>query len=417
MADVIQSAVNDANKQIVEENELKLAAEPKVNFSEDAAVIEKVLMGEGDLDFSVEVELLPKFEIADHTGIVLTREIAEPSEAEIDEAINRMAATSRPFTPRGEKEKAREGDRVTIDFVGTMQGIAFPGGTGSDVDLVLGSGQFIPGFEEQLVGAMAGDSRVVQVTFPENYQSVDLAGNAAEFAVSVKAVAEPGELALDDEFAKKFGLESVAKLREAVKGSLQEELTEQSRLKIKRQLLDQLDAVYDFELPPTMLQTEFDLVWQQVAGDMQRSGKTFAEGEEEATREDYRRIAARRVRLGLVLAEIGQKVKVKIDDAEITQAIVARARQFPGQEKQVFEYYRKNPEAIADVRAPLFEEKVVDHLIAGAAVTEKKVGREELFADPDSGEAKLEKPKKAKAKKSDENKKSDGGKADETKAD
>jgi trigger factor len=298
-----------------------------------------------------------------------------------------------------------------------MQGIAFPGGTGSDVDLVLGSGQFIPGFEEQLVGAMAGDSRVVQVTFPENYQSVDLAGNAAEFAVSVKAVAEPGELALDDEFAKKFGLESVAKLREAVKGSLQEELTEQSRLKIKRQLLDQLDAVYDFELPPTMLQTEFDLVWQQVAGDMQRSGKTFAEGEEEATREDYRRIAARRVRLGLVLAEIGQKVKVKIDDAEITQAIVARARQFPGQEKQVFEYYRKNPEAIADVRAPLFEEKVVDHLIAGAAVTEKKVGREELFADPDSGEAKLEKPKKAKAKKSDENKKSDGGKADETKAD
>jgi trigger factor len=302
---------------------------------------------------------------------------------------------------------------VTIDFVGTMQGIAFPGGTGSDVDLVLGSGQFIPGFEDQLVGAKAGDSRTVKVTFPENYQSVDLAGKDAEFAVTVKAVAAPGELALDDEFAKKFGLESVAKLREAVKGSLQEELSEQSRLKIKRQLLDQLDTEYDFDLPPTMLQTEFDLVWQQVAGDMQRSGKTFEADEEEKARAEYMRIAARRVRLGLVLAEIGQKVKVKIDDAEITQAIVARARQFPGQEKQVFEYYRKNPDAIADVRAPLFEEKVVDHLIAGAAVTEKKVSREELFADPDSDEGKAEKPKKAKAKKSEDSKKSEDKKKGE----
>lgn len=401
MADVIQNTVNDANRKIVDENELKLAAEPKVTFTEDQTVIEKVLAGEADLDFSVDVEILPKIVIQDHGDISLTREVAQVTDAEVDAAIERMAASSRPFAPRGEKEKAKQGDRVTIDFVGTMQGVAFNGGTGSDVDLVLGSGQFIPGFEEQLVGAKAGDQKTVSVTFPETYQVVDLAGKPAEFAVTVKAVAAPGEFTLDDEFAKRFGLESVEKLREAVRGSLQEELTEQSRLKIKRQLLDALDAVYTFDLPPSMLEQEFNVVWNQVTSDMARAGQSFGEGEEEKAREEYRGIAARRVRLGLVLAEIGQKVQVKIEDKELTEAIVARARQFPGQEKQVFEYYRKNPEAIADIRAPLFEEKVVDHLISSAKVTEKTVSREELFADPESAEApaKAEKPKKAKAAK------------------
>jgi len=401
MAEVVQNAVNDANKKIVDDAGTRLAAEPKVNMPEDQALIEKVLAGEAGLDFSVDVELLPTIEIVDHSGIAVVKSVAEVPAKDVDEAIERMASANRPFSPRGEKEKAKDGDKLTIDFVGKIDGVAFEGGTGGDVDLVLGSGQFIPGFEEQLVGAKAGDKKLVKVSFPAGYQAEHLAGKAAEFDVTVKAVAAPGELKIDDELAKKFGLDTVEKLREAVKESLSEELKDATRQKMKRQLLDGLDKLYTFDLPPTMLEEEFNAVWRQVNADMQRAGETFdAEGGEAKARDEYRAIAARRVRLGLVLAEVGQKAEIKVEDAEITQALVLRARQFPGQEKQVFEYYRKNPQALAEIRAPLFEEKVVDHLLSGVKVTEKTVTREELMADdePEAAE-KAEKPKKAPAKK------------------
>ena len=405
MADVVQNAVNDANKQIVEEGDVRLAAEPKVNFTEDQAIIDKVLAGEADLDFSIDVELLPKIEIVDHTGISVIKEIAEVPAADVDEAIQRMASANRPFAPRGEKDKAQDGDKLTIDFVGTLDGVPFEGGTGGDVDLVLGSGQFIPGFEEQLVGVKTGDQKTVKTMFPENYQATNLAGKAAEFAVTVKAIQAPGDLVIDDELAKKFGLDDVIKLRDAVKESMGEELKEQTRQKMKRQLLDGLDKLYTFDLPSTMLEEEFAAVWRQVLADMQRAGQSFegdADGEAKA-REEYRVISARRVRLGLVLAEVGQKAEIKIEDNEITQALVARARSFPGQEKQVFDYYRKNPQALAEIRAPLFEEKVVDHLLAGVKVTEKTVTRAELMADDEAEAAEpAEKPKKAKAKKAED---------------
>jgi trigger factor len=400
MADVVQNAVTDANKQIVDESGARLAAEPKVNLPEDQAVIEKVLAGEADLDFSVDVELLPTITIVDHSGIEVVKETAEVPAKDVDEAIERMAAANRPFEPRGEKDKAKDGDKLTIDFAGKIDGVAFEGGTGGDVDLVLGSGQFIPGFEEQLVGAKTGDKKLVKVAFPADYQAEHLAGKAAEFDVTVKGVAAPGELKIDDELAKKFGLDDVTKLREAVKESLSEELKDQTRQKMKRQLLDGLDKLYAFDLPPTMLEEEFNAVWRQVNADMNRAGETFdADGGEEKAREEYRVIANRRVRLGLVLSEIGQKAEIKVEDNEVTQALVLRARQFPGQEKQVFEYYRKNPQALAEIRAPLFEEKVVDHLLAGVKVTEKKVSREELMADDEPEAEKSEKPKKAAAKK------------------
>ena len=401
MAEVVQNAVNDANKKIVDDAGTRLAAEPKVNMPEDQALIEKVLAGEAGLDFSVDVELLPTIEIVDHSGIAVVKSVAEVPAKDVDEAIERMASANRPFSPRGEKDKAKDGDKLTIDFVGKIDGVAFEGGTGGDVDLVLGSGQFIPGFEEQLVGAKAGDKKLVKVSFPAGYQAEHLAGKAAEFDVTVKAVAAPGELKIDDELAKKFGLDTVEKLREAVKESLSEELKDATRQKMKRQLLDGLDKLYTFDLPPTMLEEEFNAVWRQVNADLQRAGETFdAEGGEAKARDEYRAIAARRVRLGLVLAEVGQKAEIKVEDAEITQALVLRARQFPGQEKQVFEYYRKNPQALAEIRAPLFEEKVVDHLLSGVKVTEKTVTREELMADdePEAAE-KAEKPKKAPAKK------------------
>lgn len=403
MADVIQNAMNDANKKIVEDAGVRLAAEPKVNLTEDQGEIEKILAGQADLDFSVDVELLPTIEIVDHSGISVVKEVAEVPAADVDEAIQRMASANRPYAPRGEKEKAKDGDKLTVDFVGTLDGVAFEGGTGGDVDLVLGSGQFIPGFEEQLVGVKAGEKKVVKTMFPENYQATNLAGKAAEFAVTVKAIQAPGDLVIDDELAKKFGLDNVEKLREAVKESMGEELKEQTRQKMKRQLLDGLDKLYTFDLPSTMLEEEFAAVWRQVTADMQRAGQSFGEGEEETARAEYRTIATRRVRLGLVLAEIGQKAEIKIEDNEITQALVQRARSFPGQEKQVFDYYRKNPQALAEIRAPLFEEKVVDHLLSGVKVSEKTVTRAELMADdePEAAE-KAEKPKKAKAKKADD---------------
>lgn len=409
MADVVQNTISDAQKKVVEDNSIRLANEPKVNLTEDKDVIEAVLEGKRDLDFSIDVEVLPKIEVMDHSGIALVREVAEVPASEIDETITRMAAAQRPFSPAPEGSVTTDGDKVTIDFAGSINGIPFPGGTAEGADLVLGSGQFIPGFEEQLIGFKAGDKTVVKVSFPEDYQAVDLAGKAAEFACTIHAIQKPGEMAIDDELAKKFGLDSVEKLREAIAESMSAEMKDQSRQKLKRKLLDQLDSLYTFELPPTMLEQEIAAVWNQVAQDMQREGKSFAgdpEGEAKA-REEYARIAARRVRLGLVLAEIGERNQVKVNDDEITQALIQRARQFPGQEKQVLEFYRKNPQALAEVRAPLFEEKVVDLILAGIAITDKPVSRDELMsADDATGEAaaedaKAEKPKKAKAKKAD----------------
>lgn len=404
MAEVVQNTVTDANRKIAEEAGTRLASEPKVNFPEDEALIDKVLKGESDLDFAVDVEILPKIEIADHSGITLVRETAEVPEADIEDAITRMAAAQRSFSPRASGEAAMDGDKVTIDFAGSINGIPFDGGTAEGADLVLGSGQFIPGFEAQLVGAKPGESRVVKVTFPETYQSVDLAGKAAEFAVTVHAIQAPGDAVLDDELAKRYGLETLAAMRDAVRQSMADEIAEQSRQKMKRQLLDALDEVYTFDLPPTMLEQEFAAVWGQIEADMKREGKSFADdaaGEAEA-RAEYRKIAARRVRLGLVLAEIGERAEVKVSDDEITQALISRARQFPGQEKMVFDYYRKNPQAMAEIRAPLFEEKVVDHILAGLTITEKTTTRAALLSGDEAGaatEEKAEKPKKAKAKK------------------
>ncbi|CAN1557678.1 Tig FKBP-type peptidyl-prolyl cis-trans isomerase (trigger factor) [Rhabdaerophilaceae bacterium] len=408
MAEVVQNSVSEAQKKIVDEAGARLAGEPKVVLPEDENTINSVLAGNGDLGFSIDVELLPKFDIVDHSHLELVRQVVAVTETEIDETIGRMAKSSRPFSPRDAGEIAHDGDKVTIDFLGTINGIPFDGGAAKGMDLVLGSGQFIPGFEDQLIGLKAGDDKTVQVTFPDTYQVVDLAGKPAEFAVTVHAIQAPGDAVLDDEFAKKFGVDSIEKLREAIKSSMEAEMADHARQKVKRQLLDGLDTLYTFDLPQTMLEQEFAVVWNQVVADMQREGKSF-EGNPEAeaeTRAEYQKISERRVRLGLVLAEIGEKAEIKISDDEVTRALVQRAREFPGQEKQFFEYYRKNPQALADIRAPLFEEKVVDYILTGVKVTEKSVTRDELFASDepeeelgDTAEAKAEKPKKTKAKK------------------
>jgi trigger factor len=406
MGDLVQELVNEGNRKIIEEHKVKLAMQPEIIFPEDKEKVEAIMEARGDLEYSVKVEVLPEISVGDFSGITVTREVAEVPDAEVDEAINRMASQNKPFAPKSDGAKAASGDRVVIDFVGKIDGVPFDGGTGTDIPVDIGSGSFIPGFEDQLIGVKNGDALVITASFPENYSAPHLAGKAATFDTTVKAVEEPGEVKIDDEFAKGFGLEDLAKLKDAIKASILNEWQSVARRKLKKQLLDALDTQYSFDLPPTLVEQEFKGIWSNVEQEMQASGKSFADEDttEDDARADYRKIAERRVRLGLVLAEIGEQAKVQITDDELTQGVIERARQFPGQEKMVWDFYRKNPQAMAEIRAPIFEEKVIDHILASAKVTDKAVSKDELFKEEDDAEGdkpKGKKASKAKAKKDD----------------
>jgi trigger factor len=383
MAETIEAMIRELNAKVVTDHGLKLAMEPKVTIPNEETEVAKVIGGQSDLAYTLAVEVLPKIELADFKGIKLERPAAEVTDAQVSEALDRIAEQNRPFAAKGEGGKVEKGDRVVIDFTGTLEGAPFEGGTGGDVSVNVGSGTFIPGFEDQLIGMAAGETRQVKVTFPNNYMNAQLAGKAAEFNVTAKTVEAPGTVAVDDAFAKQLGLDSLDKLKEAVKGRLQQEHAGLSRQRVKRQLLDKLDEMHKFALPPTLAEEEFKNVWSAVESDLKAQGRSFAdEGTtEEKAREEYRGIAERRVRLGLVLAEIGERNKIAVTDEEITRAIVERARQVPGREQEVWEFYQKNPGALASIRAPIFEEKVVDFLLELATVSEKQVTREELLKD------------------------------------
>jgi trigger factor len=381
MAEVVEAAVREANSKIVTDHNLKLATEPKVVLPTEEGAIEGVIDGKTDLAYTVEMEIVPPITLADFKTIKLERLTAPVEDSEVDQAVQTIADQNKPFAAKD--GGAENGDRINVSFVGTMDGTPFDGGSGDDVPIVLGSGQFIPGFEEQLLGAKAGESRTVNVKFPENYQAAAVAGKDASFAVTVKSVEAPGAVTLDDDFAKTLGLESLAKLKEMVRERIEREHTGASRQKLKRSLLDQLDAKHKFDPPPTLVEQEFESVWSTVEGDLKQQGRTFAdEGTtEEKAREEYRGIAERRVRLGLVIAEIGEKNDIKVTEDQLTQAVLAQARMVPGQEQKVWEYYRSNPGALASLRAPIFEDKVVDFLLELADVTDKQVSREELFKE------------------------------------
>ena len=385
MAETIEAAVRDANAKIVSDNNLRLAMEPQVKLPTEEDAIKAVVEGKADLDYSVAMEILPKIELADFKDIKLERLVAEVTDAEIDEAVKTIAEQNRPFLPKGEGAEAASGDKVMISFTGSIDGVPFEGGSGEDIAVMIGSNSFIPGFEEQLVGIKVGENRTVKASFPQNYLKADIAGKEAAFEVNAKSIDAPGELAVDDAFAKQLGMESLAKLRDAVKDRIAREHAGASRNRLKRQLLDALDERHKFELPPTLVTQEFDNVWQTVENDLKQQGRSFTdEGtNEDEAKAEYRKIAERRVRLGLVIAEIGDKNQIKVTDEEVQRAVVERARQFPGQEQQVWEYYRSNPQALASLRAPIYEEKVVDFLVELTKVAEKKVTREELYKDDD----------------------------------
>jgi trigger factor len=351
-----------------------------------------VISGKADLAYTLSFEVLPPITLADFGTIALDRPVAAVADAEIDEAIKQIAAANKPYAARGEGGKVEKGDRVVIDFTGRIDGTVFEGGTGTGVVVNVGSGQFIPGFEDQVIGMSAGETRTIKSTFPDAYPAENLRGKEAEFEVTAKSIEAPSEVAIDDAFAKTLGLESLDKLREAVKDRLARDHAGMSRQKVKRKLLDQLDALHKFTPPPTLVDDEFNSIWQSIETDLKRQNRTFEdEGTtEEKAREEYRGIAERRVRLGLVLAEIGEKNKIQVSDEELSRAIVERARQVPGREQEVWDYYRKNPQAMAGIRAPIYEEKVVDFLLELAKVTDKPVTRDELFKEDEEETAAAE---------------------------
>jgi len=389
MAEILQEAVTQTSQKAIEERNEKPAMHPEIKLSEDEKEIEGVFEGQGDLAFTMSFEILPQITVGDFSKLSVVKETAEVSDQEVEDALAALARQNRPFAPKGEGLGAETGDRLTVDYVGRVDGEAFEGGSAAGAFLDLGSGQFIPGFEEQLVGAKAGEERKVTVTFPEDYAAGHLAGKTAEFEVTVREIASPGETEIGDDFAKQLGLESLDRLKEALRAQIAGEYSQAVRRKLKRRLLDALDETYRFDLPPTLVAQEFEAIWREVTGELERQGKTFADENttEEKAREDYRKIAERRVRLGLVLAEVGSKNNIEVADDEVQRALVERARQFPGQEQAVWDFYRKNPQAQAQLRAPIFEDKVVDFILELAEVKETPVSREVLFADPDEGAA------------------------------
>jgi trigger factor len=383
MAEAIEAAVREANTQIVTDRGFKLVREPEVTMPSEAGAVEQMIEGKADLSYTVAIEIMPPIDLADFKGIQLERLTAEVTDAEVDEAIKRIAEQSRPFARKGEGARVESGDRVTIDFSGKVGGVPFEGGTGGDVGILIGSGTFIPGFEEQLIGSAAGEQRTVHVTFPQTYPAAHLAGKNAEFEVTVKAVEAPQAVTVDDEFAKSLGLESLAKLSEMVRERLAREHAMVSRQRMKRKLLDELDARHKFTPPPSLVEDEFTNVWKTIIDDLNAQKRTFEdEGTtEQKAREEYRTIADRRVRLGLVIAEIGERNNIKVTDEELSRAVVDRARQVPGREQEVWDFYRNNPDALASLRAPIFEDKVVDFIFELAQIGERKVSREELYKE------------------------------------
>ncbi|WP_034491351.1 trigger factor [Afifella pfennigii] len=386
MAEIVEKIVAETTRSALTERGEKAAMQPQVEMTEDEAEANEILAARADLTFTLNYEVLPQFEVVDIKGVWIERPVAEVSEEEIEERMQSIGESGRSY--EAVKRKAKEGDRVTIAYIGKIDGEAFEGGTDDNTPIVIGSGQFIPGFEDKLKGLKEGDEKPLEVTFPESYPAAHLAGKEAVFDVTVKEVAAPQEIKLDDEFAQRLGVESIDKVREAVKAQLESEHGSATRQAVKRQLFDALDDKHDFPLPEKLVEQEFDNIWRQVMHDVEHHGRSFEdEGtSEEAARADYRKIAERRVRLGLVLSRIGEEAKVEVTEEEMQRALYDQVRRYPGQEERVVEHYRNNPDAVQALRAPIFEEKVVDYLLELADITDKTVSREELFAEEEEEE-------------------------------
>jgi trigger factor len=374
-SDALNASLRESIDTLMREKKLRPALQPKIDLDEGYE------QGK-DAELKVELEVLPEIEAPSIEGLKLERLTVAVTDKEVDEELQRLAANRKSYSDAAKSKKAAAGDQVVIDFVGRIDGEPFEGGRAEDFALVLGSGMMIPGFEEGIVGAKAGDTRTVEATFPEGYQVGELSGKKAEFEVTVKAVKVEGETKVDEEFAKSLGLESLDKLKELVRAQLEQQTAGLTRTQMKRQLLDTLAAAHDFEVPPTMVEAEFAQIWQQLEAEVAREPDPEAGRKEiEAEKEDYRRIAERRVRLGLLLSEIGQANGVEVTQQEMGMLLQQAAQQYRPEDRERFiEYVRNEPMAQAQLRAPLYEDKVVDFLFGKAEITERQVTREELEA-------------------------------------
>ena len=381
MSEVIEKTLSESTRKVFEDAKVRPAGDPDLKPQGD---MDAVIEGKADLAYEIAVEVMPEFEPVDPATLSLKRPVYQPTDAEVDEAVAELAKQNRTYEVKtGKAVKAKDGDMVVIDFVGSIDGVPFEGGAATDAELVLGSGQFIPGFEGQLVGAKPDTEVEVKVAFPADYQSEALKGKDAVFAVKVTAVKAPVDAPADDALAERLGLESLEKVRELLKGNLEKEYAGASRFKLKRALLDQLDTKHDFPLPPKMVEAEFAAIWTQVEQDKE-AGNLPPEDlkkSDKKLREEYRKIAERRVRLGLVLAEIGRANNVQVTDQELNDAMVTEARRYGPQAQQVFDLFRQNPNAQAQLRAPIFEDKVVDLIVEKAKVKDTKVTKAALMAD------------------------------------
>ena len=376
MSEVLEESVNAATQQVLTDRGLRAATQPKVDVQtlEDAK----------DLEFTVELELLPEIPMPDFAALQLNRLKAAPSDEAIDRAVDEIARRQREFEPVTEDRGAQTGDTLTVDFLGKVDGVPFPGGAGSDMAIELGGSGFIPGFSEGMEGMKPGEERVIDVTFPETYHSKELAGKPATFDITAKKLDQPKPIALDDSLAEKLGFETMDELRRLVSQQIQREYDGLTRMRIKRELLDALAASAGFPVPQGMVDPEFNQIWQRVEADM-KDGKLDDEDkdkDEEVLKGEYRAIAERRVRLGLLLSEIGRANGIQVGADEMTRAMRTEAGRYPGQEQQVMEFFRKNPQSADGLRGPIFEEKVVDFILELAKVEDRTVTPEELAADP-----------------------------------
>lgn len=377
MGDIIQELVNSTSQEALDERELRPAQQPDIKIDGD---VEKVADGKEDLVYTMDVEVMPEFEPADVSGLELERPVAPVTDEQVDEMLEKLAEQNKQYEPRGKTAKAKDGDAVVIDFVGKIDGEAFDGGTAEAQTVVLGENRFIPGFEEQLVGVKTGQETELNVTFPEDYPSEDLKGKAAVFEVKVQEVRAPKNATIDDDFAKNFGLEDLEALKTVLREQIEAEHASMSRGKVKRALLDKLDDLHSFELPAGMVDAEFNQIWSQFEREKE-AGRLDDEDKdrpEEELKEEYRKISERRVRLGLVLAEIGRDADIQVTEEEVARVLNQEASKYPGSERQVIEFYQKTPGAMAQLRAPIYEEKVVDYILERATVTDVETTREEL---------------------------------------
>jgi len=389
MAEIVQQAVQETSEKAIADRAERPAVPPDVAMTEDEAEIEKLISGQSDLSYTLSFEVLPEIKLTDLAKLKLEKPVAEVTNKEVEDAVARIAEERTTYTDKDGAVK--EGDQATVDFAGKIDGLEFDGGKADDAPIIVGSKMFIPGFEEGLIGAKAGDERTLNVTFPEDYASDFLAGKEAVFDVKVKKVGSPVRPEVDSDFASELGFSTVELLEEGVRERLKVELDGVSRVRVKRDLLDALDKEHKFEVPQTLTDHEFEAIWQRITTELENAGRSFEDEEttEEAEKTRYREIAERRVRLGLVISEIGNGTEIEITEEEVNNALMERLRQFPGQEKEVYEFYQKNPNALADLRAPIYEDKVVDYILELAQVTEKNISREDLLAMPEDDEDKL----------------------------